>query len=179
MAIGQRIKFFRNRKGMTQKQFGEKLGFLGKTSDVRITQYESEVRVPKSDLVKEMSDLLDVDPRALTVPDIDSQLGLMHTLFAIEDIYGLKIDKRDGEIVLRLDKYSPEFPDLDRKFESWFLEAEKLKNGEITKDQYDDWRYKYPDLDPRSHYVSVLPKNLSDMLTMAMNEEEKSKKKKK
>ena len=94
MAIGQRIKFFRNRKGLTQKQFGEKLGFLGKTSDVRITQYESEVRVPKADLVKEMSDLLDVAPRALTVPDIDTQLGLMHTLFAIEDMYGLKIDEQ-------------------------------------------------------------------------------------
>ena len=30
MAIGQRIRFFRNRKGMTQKQLGEVLGFLGK-----------------------------------------------------------------------------------------------------------------------------------------------------
>ena len=30
MAIGQRIKFFRNRKGMTQKQLGEQLGFKGK-----------------------------------------------------------------------------------------------------------------------------------------------------
>ena len=52
MAIGQRIKFFRNRKGMTQKQLGEILGFLGKTSDVRMAQYESEARVPKIDLVK-------------------------------------------------------------------------------------------------------------------------------
>ena len=32
MAIGQRIKYFRNRIGMTQKQLGEKLGFKGKTS---------------------------------------------------------------------------------------------------------------------------------------------------
>ena len=30
MAIGQRIRFFRNRKGMTQKQLGEVLGFLGR-----------------------------------------------------------------------------------------------------------------------------------------------------
>ena len=42
MAIGKRIRFFRNRKGMTQKQLGEILGFLGKTSDVRMAQYESE-----------------------------------------------------------------------------------------------------------------------------------------
>ena len=31
MAIGQRIKYFRNRIGMTQKQLGEQLGFKGKT----------------------------------------------------------------------------------------------------------------------------------------------------
>ena len=30
MAIGKRIKFFRNKKGMTQKQFGEMLGFSAK-----------------------------------------------------------------------------------------------------------------------------------------------------
>ena len=178
MAIGQRIKFFRNRKGLTQKQFGEKLGFLGKTSDVRITQYESEVRVPKADLVKEMSDLLDVDPRALTVPDIDTQLGLMHTLFAIEDMYGLKIDELDGEMVLRLDRFTPEFPALYDKFRTWLQEAKKLKGGEITKDQYDDWRYKYPELNAHKFSVDVLPKEISDALIKEEKKNSKSKKKK-
>ena len=28
----------------------------------------------------------------------------MHTLFALEDIYGLKIDKLDDEVCIRLDK---------------------------------------------------------------------------
>ena len=51
MAIGQRIKFFRKRKGLTQKQLGEKLGFLGKTSDVRMAQYESEARIPKHEII--------------------------------------------------------------------------------------------------------------------------------
>ena len=40
---------------MTQKQLGEILGFLGKTSDVRMAQYESGIRTPKQDLVKEMA----------------------------------------------------------------------------------------------------------------------------
>ena len=88
MAIGKRIRFFRNRKGMTQKQLGEMLGFLGRTSDVRIAQYESESRTPKSDLVKEMAQIFDVSPRAINVPNIDSYIGLMHTLFALEDSTG-------------------------------------------------------------------------------------------
>ena len=91
MAIGQRIKYFRNRIGMTQKQLGEQLGFKGKTSDVRMAQYESEARVPKIDLVKQMSQIFDINTHALTVPDIDTHIGLMHTLFALEDMYGLKV----------------------------------------------------------------------------------------
>ena len=43
MAIGKRIRFFRNRKGMTQKQLGELLGFLGKTSDSKLTAARNSV----------------------------------------------------------------------------------------------------------------------------------------
>ena len=89
MAFGKRIKFFRNRKGMKQKELGELLGFLGKTSDVRVAQYETEARTPKADLVKEMAQILGVSTRAINVPNIDSYLSLMHTLFALEDMYGI------------------------------------------------------------------------------------------
>lgn len=41
MATGKRIRFFRTKIGLTQKQLGEKLGFTGRTSDVRMAQYES------------------------------------------------------------------------------------------------------------------------------------------
>jgi hypothetical protein len=29
-------------------------------------------------------------------------------------------------------------------FSAWQEQAEKLKNGEITKEEYDHWRYNYP-----------------------------------
>ena len=145
MAIGKRIRFFRNRKGMTQKQLGELLGFLGKTSDVRMAQYESESRTPKQDLVKEMAYLLDVSPRAITVPEIDSYIGLMHTLFALEDMYGLKIGEIDGELCLRLDKSKgTTYLSMFDMFHAWQEQAEKLKSEEITKEEYDQWRYNYP-----------------------------------
>ena len=60
---------------MTQKQLGEQLGFKEKTSDVRMAQYESEARVPKIDLVKQMSQIFDINTHALTVPDIDTHIG--------------------------------------------------------------------------------------------------------
>lgn len=30
-------------------------------------------------------------------------------------------------------------------FSTWQEQAEKLKNGEITKEEYDHWRYNYPE----------------------------------
>ena len=178
MAIGKRIRFFRNRKGMTQKQLGELLGFLGKTSDVRMAQYESESRTPKQDLVKEMAHLLDVSPRAITVPEIDSYIGLMHTLFALEDMYGLKIDEMDGEVVLRLDKsdYST-YSSMNKMLRTWLAEAKKLENGENTKEEYDDWRYKYPELDTHQIWAKVPSQEISDMLLAGLKEMEKEEKK--
>lgn len=90
MAIGERIRFLRNLKGMTQKWLGIAVGFPEKTADIRMAQYESGSRTPKADLTQSLAQVLEVSPLALTVPDIDSELGLMHTLFTLEDIYGLQ-----------------------------------------------------------------------------------------
>ena len=173
MAIGKRIRFFRNRKGMTQKQLGELLGFLGKTSDVRMAQYESESRTPKQDLVKEMAHLLDVSPRAITVPEIDSYIGLMHTLFALEDMYGLKIGEIDGEVCLRLDKSAgTNYTTMFDMFHAWQKQAARLEQGEITEEEYDQWRYKYPELDTSKQWRKVIPsQELSDLILQDLKPE--------
>ena len=86
-----------------------------------------------------------VSASALTIPDIDSYNGLMHTLFAMEDLYGLRIDKLDGELCIRLDKgMGTNYISMFEMFSAWQEQAEKLKNGEITKEEYDNWRYTYP-----------------------------------
>ena len=103
MAIGERIHFFRLLRGMTQKYLGMALGFPEKSADVRLAQYETGSRTPKADLTAALAQVLDVSPHALSVPDIDSYVGLMHTLFTLEDNYGLKISETDGEVCLKVD----------------------------------------------------------------------------
>ncbi len=142
MAIGERIRFFRNLRGMTQKYLGQAVGFPEKTADIRMAQYESGSRTPKAELTENLAGALGVSPLALSVPDIDSYLGLMHTLFALEDIYGMKIDKLDDEVCIRLDKNrGTSYISLLERFTAWQKEAEKYRNGEISKEEYDHWRY--------------------------------------
>lgn len=167
-------QIFRNRKGMTQKQLGELLGFKDKTSDVRMAQYESEARVPKIDLVKQMSQIFDVNTHALTVPDIDTYVGLMHTLFALEDMYGLKVKNVDGQPHLCLDRsISAPGSSVDQMLRAWMEQADKLESGEISKEEYDEWRYKYPELDTYQKRAKVPSQELSDYLLKELSKKEK------
>ena len=55
MAIGERIRFFRNLRGMTQKYLGQVVGFPEKTADIRMAQYESGSRTPKAELTENLA----------------------------------------------------------------------------------------------------------------------------
>ena len=68
----------------------------------------------------------------------------MHTLFTLEDLYGLHIGEIDGELCLRLDKSKgTTYLSMFDMFHAWQEQAEKLKSGEITQEEYDQWRYYY------------------------------------
>ena len=152
MAIGERIHYFRVKRGITQKQLGLGLGFPERSADVRVAQYESGTRTPKADLMAALAYGLDVAPEALNVPDIDSLIGLMHTLFTLEDVYGLTIEETDGGVCLRFgrapDNKTP--TDLLTAVREWRRQAAMLDAGEITREEYDRWRHYFPKFDTSS-----------------------------
>jgi transcriptional regulator with XRE-family HTH domain len=141
MAVGNRIKRIRKMRGMTQKELGLTVGFNEKSADVRITQYELGTRTPKEKVIARIADVLQVNPQAISNIDIDSVGGLAHTLFTLEDMYGLTVSSINGELCLTLDKdKNLMFSDILYK---WQREAEKLNNGEIIETEYNDWRYNF------------------------------------
>lgn len=171
MAIGERIRFFRNKKGITQKYLGQVVGFPERSADVRMAQYETGSRTPKADLTRTLAGFFEVSTDALTVPDIDSDIGLMHTLFALEDIRGLTIGEIDGEICLKLDKSKGKsYVDMLEMLSAWAEQAKKLEDGEITREDYDRWRYNYPKYDTTRKWVKVPSKELSDFLVEAFKD---------
>jgi transcriptional regulator with XRE-family HTH domain len=148
MAISERIRFIRNLRGMTQKYLGTVVGLPEKTADIRMAQYETGTRTPKADLTEALANALGVSPLALEVPNIDSYLGVIHTLFALEDLYGLTVDNKDGEVAFRIDpRKGKDAANILEMIRPWALLAEKYRAGEITKDDYDKWRYNYPQYD--------------------------------
>ena len=168
MAIGERIRFLRNLKGMTQKWLGMAVGFDEKTADIRMAQYESGSRTPKEDLVKALANVLEVSPLALRIPDIDSDLGFIHTLFAVEDIYGVRAEKQGDEVHIVFDGSKRTLDEsIFKMLSAWADQSDKLRKGEISKDQYDRWRYTFPAEDTTQLWAKVPSQELSDMLVDA------------
>ena len=161
MAIGERIHFFRILRGMTQKYLGTIVGFPERSADVRLAQYETGTRKPKAELTAALAQALDVSPHALDVPDIDSYIGLMHTLFTLEDLYGLTVSEADGEICLKVNKEKGKNAhELLKMLYAWKEQADKLNAEEIDREQYDQWRYHYPKYDTTQLWAKYPHRNL-------------------
>lgn len=159
MATGERIRFFRILRGMTQKYLGTVLGFAPSSADVRMAQYESEDRTPKADLTAALADALDVSPKAIAVPDIDSMDGLMHTLFALEDRKLIRILDADGLICIRANIFEggSQAADFEQRLRAWQEQSAMLRKEEITKEDYDRWRYRYPEFDDTRIHIAIPP----------------------
>ena len=175
MAIGERIRFFRNLCGMTQKYLGTVVGFPEKTADIRMAQYESGSRTPKADLTNKLAEVFGVSPQALSVPDIDSYIGLMHTLFTLEDRYGLTIERTENGVSMYADpKKGTDAAELSEMLNAWAAQTEKYHNGDINRDEYDKWRYNYPKYDETSGYVKVPSQEVNEAMLEAFKDKLKN-----
>ena len=84
----------------------------------------------------------------------------MH-LHTLEDVYGLTVSEADGEVCLKVGKEAYELLQMlcARK-----EKADKCSAGEISKDDYDRWRYRYPKYDITQLWAKVPSQELSDAL---------------
>ena len=171
MILGERIKRIRTFRGLTQRELGLKLGYEERNADVRVAQYESGSRTPKIDLTNKLAEVFDISPQALSVPDIDSYIGLMHTLFTLEDRYGLTIVKTENGVSMYADpRKGNDAAELSEMLNAWAEQSEKYHNGDINRDEYDKWRYNYPKYDEASGFVKVPSQNLSDAMVEAFKD---------
>ena len=68
ITFGRKLKHLRQKNHLTQKELGIAVGFPDSCADVRIAQYESDVRTPKTDLMKLFASTLGVPIELFTVP---------------------------------------------------------------------------------------------------------------
>ena len=150
MTIGEKIKYARNLRGLTQKELGLKLGFDEKSADVRIAQYESGTRTPKDDLLSEIANLLDVNISFLKNPSLENTETFIHLLFDLEQ-ESKKHHTNNFSIISVSDELGNPQPAiqfhnhlLNEFLSEWQFRRKELNEKIITEEEYAEWMMNFP-----------------------------------
>lgn len=140
MEVGKKIKRFRTAFGLSQKELAQRAGM----SEPAIRNYELGNRTPSEKQLKKIADALGISMFAISNPNLESYQGVLHALFLLEDEYGIVPKEIDGQVYLSIENKKAVTSNVSDGLRSWNSESNKLKSGEITKEEYDMWRYSYP-----------------------------------
>ncbi len=85
ITFGRKLKHLRQKNHLTQKELGIAMGFPETCADVRIAQYESDVRTPKEDLLKLFASTLGVPRKKIKKEQTHYQQALKNLLVQIKE----------------------------------------------------------------------------------------------
>ena len=172
--LGQKIRFYRQIAGMTQKELGSACG----VNESTIRNYELGNRYPDSDTVFEISNALEISPYVLATPDPISAASSLQYLFSMEKTLDLTPTTIDGKVYLEVsseidvnDATVAPLSNLKRMFSHWATMYEKFINEEIDEETYLLWQAKYLSfgtdsadflLDAENEKAIEVDKNISD-----------------
>lgn len=164
MTQGERIKYIRQKRGLTQQQLGEACGFTESSAGVRIRQYESNQKSPKDDTLMLIAKALKVNYIAIKNYDLGSAEDILETLFWLDasgntiELFSFdKTNDYDNDWKFKGtyndDTYMSGRPPfglvinyglVNDFMKEWFLRKQQLKANEITQDQYNNWKWNWP-----------------------------------
>lgn len=172
--LGQKIRFYRQIAGMTQKELGAACG----VNESTIRNYELGNRYPDSDTIFEISNALEISPYVLATPDPISAASSLQYLFSMEKTLDLTPTTIDGKVYLEIssdidvnDATVAPLSNLKRMFSHWATMYEKFINEEIDEETYLLWQAKYLSfgtdsadflLDAENEKAIEVDKNISD-----------------
>ncbi|MCH3944671.1 MAG: helix-turn-helix domain-containing protein [Lachnospiraceae bacterium] len=131
LAMGRSIRTLRSKRNLTQKE----LANLSGISESSLRSYELGARYPKAECIVAIAEALGVPPESLDTCNITTELELLHALFRAENQLGIFIDCY-GLVGGGSKK-------MQEAMNKWCRMSLKLKEGEITEEQYQDWKDTY------------------------------------
>lgn len=133
MTLGEKIKFHRTRRGITQKRLGE----LTEIHEVSIRKYELDKNVPRYEHLVAISDALAVPLNEFLELYIHSASDVIPLLFAIDEAMDLKLE-HDGAL-----HFTIRFDDLvmDYFLQEWQSMKQLHAAGKLSDEEFENWKH--------------------------------------
>lgn len=140
--VGERIRYFRHRKKMTQKQLAK----LCHITEPAIRNYELGNRIPGYSTINDIAEALEVSYYSIVEPSYAETLSAIHYLFTLEYAYNLRPVEVNGNAILAIERFpgETETPVFQMMMNAWMQARKKYDSGEWTLEEYHDWMFEYP-----------------------------------
>lgn len=131
--LGRKIFELRQRRHMTQKQLAEAAGL----SESALRSYELGDRNPKEKHLERIALALKVRPEAFAYREAMTNLQVIHLLFGMEEQFGIAPTDSTGCTLASSN------PTIKKALRDWSKKRVELESGEITDEEYADWKDTY------------------------------------
>ncbi len=141
---GIRMKYYRLKKNLTQRELAEKCGL----TESAIRNYELGYRSPNDEQRTKIAEALKVSVFAISEPDISMLFGMIHVLFDIEKIYGIAPMIEGDKVWLKVpgnDNCSAPDNVVYSLIKTWAKARKKYESKEVNLETYIDWQSKFPE----------------------------------
>ena len=141
MTIGEKIKIARTLRGFTQKE----LASLIELPDVRIRQYETNIRTPKDVQLQSIANALGVPFCFFNTHSLETKDDIMQTLFELNAETGIHIIPINSDNDENT-QYAISFNDasLNNLLAKWYQQQQE-ENTHYLNTPYTEWEITYPD----------------------------------
>ncbi len=166
MTVGEKIRKIRKFRNISLEELGIAIGLDEKSAANRMTQYETNYRIPKKEALLLMAKALNVNPINFIIEVSGSAEDIMQTLFWLDEgsvgsvnLFRLQRDsnkktksKDSVAMYVEDDNWPAQSPiglwfnygTVDSFLREWLIRQEELNNGEITRDEYFEWKLNWP-----------------------------------
>ena len=132
MTLGEKIKFHRSMKGLTQKQLGD----MTKIHEVTIRKYEANKITPKRDQLERIATCLGVPVNEFLEFKIVTDSDVLPLLFAIDDTFEIEITSNDNKTL----KMEFKEPMLNYFLRDWQSIKQLSEIGGVSPEDYALWK---------------------------------------
>ena len=139
MDIGERIRYVRQFRGLTQTELAEKVGLpAGENGRIRISQYENGTYMPKEEMLEKISEALGINSFYLSTKEHTHYLDFVWNLFEFDRDFPIVITQDGKRFNLGI-----ELSIMEEFFKQWMQKKADLESGKISKDNYIEWTINY------------------------------------
>lgn len=149
-SLGEKIKFYREQKGLTQKQLADVCGI----TDTAIRNYEKGIRTPDEETLRKIRDELDISYYTLTgkYDPLDPN-AYAHFIMESSFLYNARPVEIDGKFGLIFeDGLAPESKKsgftcgetISLILQHWIQSLKDYEDGKISEEQYHIWISNFP-----------------------------------